>query len=561
MTTIRWRAPPPKTSTQVRAFSSFVIIISLAFMDLSADDPSSKRLAGSRRKSTGNPQDEARLLKRKEQNRAAQRAFRERKEKHVKDLEDKVAALEAKNDEQSAENDNLKDLLNRLQQENLQLKQAQFTFTVPKPSEHSNAAAGPSKPSGQLPFNFFSPMPSSIDNTSLTMPSQSGNQSQSSNVNGDIDWNSLTTFDSNMLSVIDDVSSDSNGTLANNTNSSMQVDNSPYGQYALPSRDQYKTIANNPLFMSFAETPDPSMDLMSPDPSTNSATSTSNAMDPFNFNFSLSPQAWTTQSPPTFTNSPPQSHEFPHGTSLDELFGGSMLGGNSPLDFNVLVKTPSMSPVSHATRNNSTGGSSTSSQLVNGATNNQSSSPASQSSTSNSQSPFSWGMSQPSDSPPSASEEQSQSQRQNGVNCLTNSNAFTREVMSRKIAEGGQSPFSSNAGPPPIGGDSPFAAASATASSSPMLRKIVDTIEGNFVNCEGTAFPRTEQSEQNIEVLKAWRSITSHPCFKDADINQLCTEFTKKARCDGTKVVLEPSGVHHILETFKAKSQQQQETN
>lgn len=31
-------------------------------------------------------QDDSRLLKRKEQNRAAQRAFRERKEKHVKDV-------------------------------------------------------------------------------------------------------------------------------------------------------------------------------------------------------------------------------------------------------------------------------------------------------------------------------------------------------------------------------------------------------------------------------------------------------------------------------------------
>lgn len=65
---------------------------------------------GTRRKSTGNtatvskslfffllssnlkvlspikPKDEGRLMKRKEQNRAAQRAFRERKEKHVKDV-------------------------------------------------------------------------------------------------------------------------------------------------------------------------------------------------------------------------------------------------------------------------------------------------------------------------------------------------------------------------------------------------------------------------------------------------------------------------------------------
>ena len=41
-------------------------------------------------------------IKRKEQNRAAQRAFRERKEKHVKDLEDKV-------NQQAEENSNLRD--------------------------------------------------------------------------------------------------------------------------------------------------------------------------------------------------------------------------------------------------------------------------------------------------------------------------------------------------------------------------------------------------------------------------------------------------------------------
>ena len=73
--------------------------------------------------------------KRKEQKSlAAQRAFRERKEKHVKDvniftpflivrrshiflvkLEDKVAALEAKNELANSENVNLRDLLARLQ--------------------------------------------------------------------------------------------------------------------------------------------------------------------------------------------------------------------------------------------------------------------------------------------------------------------------------------------------------------------------------------------------------------------------------------------------------------
>lgn len=45
--------------------------------------------------------------------------------------------------------------------------------------------------------------------------------------------------------------------------------------------------------------------------------------------------------------------------------------------------------------------------------------------------------------------------------------------------------------------------------------------------------------------------------YQDVDINELCTEFTSKARCDGVKVVLEPEGVHRIMEVLAAKRQQQ----
>ena len=41
-----------------------------------------------------------------------------------------------------------------------------------------------------------------------------------------------------------------------------------------------------------------------------------------------------------------------------------------------------------------------------------------------------------------------------------------------------------------------------------------------------------------------------HLLGQNVDINELCSEFTKKARCDGTKVVLEPEGVHAIMETL-----------
>ncbi|KAF7533050.1 hypothetical protein G7054_g7416 [Neopestalotiopsis clavispora] len=56
--------------------------------------------------------------RRKAQNRAAQRAFRERKERHVKELEAKVAALEAAQQQTSTENDQLKRDLQKMSTEN-----------------------------------------------------------------------------------------------------------------------------------------------------------------------------------------------------------------------------------------------------------------------------------------------------------------------------------------------------------------------------------------------------------------------------------------------------------
>ncbi|CAE6406820.1 unnamed protein product [Rhizoctonia solani] len=105
------------------------------------DEPAKK--APARRKSGGNTglTEENRLAKRKEQNRAAQRAFRDRKEKHVKDLEDKIQELEQKFNTSESENTNLKDLLRRLQSENMMLKQSAFTFEFAPTDKSSNLAA------------------------------------------------------------------------------------------------------------------------------------------------------------------------------------------------------------------------------------------------------------------------------------------------------------------------------------------------------------------------------------------------------------------------------------
>lgn len=89
--------------------------------------------------------DVSKAARRKEQNRAAQKAFRERREAKVKDvslslmfmllahsqLEEKLAELEAKSFGTSVENENLRGILKRLQEENVALRQAAFTFSMP----------------------------------------------------------------------------------------------------------------------------------------------------------------------------------------------------------------------------------------------------------------------------------------------------------------------------------------------------------------------------------------------------------------------------------------------
>ncbi|KAL0075171.1 hypothetical protein F4703DRAFT_1890061 [Phycomyces blakesleeanus] len=74
-------------------------------------------------------------LKRKAQNRAAQRAFRERKEKFVSELQEKIDALEREKIESNEillqENAQLKEQLKQLKEENSTLKETPFVFEFP----------------------------------------------------------------------------------------------------------------------------------------------------------------------------------------------------------------------------------------------------------------------------------------------------------------------------------------------------------------------------------------------------------------------------------------------
>lgn len=86
--------------------------------------------------------------KRKAQNRAAQRAFRERKEKYVAELQERIRQLEQENalsEDLVKENEALKEKVRKLQEENYVLKGAQFTFEFPIGSSSTTTTTPESK--------------------------------------------------------------------------------------------------------------------------------------------------------------------------------------------------------------------------------------------------------------------------------------------------------------------------------------------------------------------------------------------------------------------------------
>ncbi|KAH9964504.1 hypothetical protein BC827DRAFT_1187508 [Russula dissimulans] len=452
---------------------------------LEDDNPSQKssKKAPSRRKS-GTSQDETRLLKRKEQNRAAQRAFRERKEKHVKDLEDKVAELEAKSSSAETENQQLKELLKRLQDENVSLRNTSFTFSAPRngdPTDRSfsSFASSPSSvftPASHLPSPSSSGAPQSV----TSQPSSSSLDTPSA-FPGDIDFGTLGSSAMNLLDDSDAIMSYDFG----------------YGQF-IPSKTPYKTIASAPMFMSFA---DPTASETASASKSTAQSTSSNGSSPFDLTFGQ----WTGQTVSREGNT--------HTGALDELFGGHIFGTQSPVNFNVLINSSAAtSPLSPAT--------STMSPVIHQSIHSPNGSNSSTSPT----------FETPSASSPGAGSH-------TGGDCPK-----TRAEMEQRVQSEGSSIF---APPPPPPKEEP----------RPQIFTAPAGADGPVVMCQGATFPPTEKSENNVEVLTAWRSITSHPHFKasNIDINELCSDFTDKARCDGTKVVLNPQGVTSILEKLTSR--------
>ncbi|KAF8624773.1 hypothetical protein AX15_005664 [Amanita polypyramis BW_CC] len=406
----------------------------------------------SRRKSAGagplSAKDESRLLKRKEQNRAAQRAFRERKEKHVKDLEDKVAALEAKNEQSLSENENLRDLLARLQTENVVLKQQQqqqqhqgpFTFSMPKNAaglELQNRMT-----SSFVDSPIFAPSVASSSRTQTVLPSPASSNSSPKHTNP-VDWSSLTSFDPSMLNVLDDTSQSGATDVAMNVDLGFGTSSDALAGFP------FTTIASNPAFFSLAST----FDAAAP-PHQNDLSPSPPSANPYNFDFgSLAPWPTSSQNDPSF----------------NELFNGYIPSANSG-DYNaLLVNGPDSASIPRRIEPNSSSSSSVSSAAS------------------------------PGDlllTPTSEAD-----------SCSKGECAKSKDACLKAIEESGPSPFA-----PPRSPNN-------TNNLSAVLKKTLDNNSAPMISCSGSKFPKTPPSDKNIEVLTAWRTITSNPKFK---VRQRC---------------------------------------
>lgn len=389
-----------------------------------------------------------------------------------------MAALEDVNRETLSENENLRDLLSRLQEENTMLKQTAFTFSVPRSGGGGGASADVSSSAGaQSAFGQAGPS---------TAPAAPAPQSQPAPAQptADIDWANLTTFDPSALNMLDEPAD-------------VNMD------FAAPgtARSPYKTIASNPMYMSFAE--------------------------PFGgWDATL---AGINATPGTQPNSQPGSNAPSHQNSFDINSFGSWTGGGGgsfeelfgmqSMDMGGLVPSPSqISPVAHTGVNARPG-------LTTGA----SSSSGSSSSSSSSPGPFAFtsggnrspgaqsllSLSSELSSPPSSSAAGSPSTSANGGNTGAQHNSGscprTKADFAAHIANTISSPFAPDL---PRPGTASNKGSPREGVSSAIKKTAGDGKDGGQISCQGSVFPKTEKSERNVEVLQAWRSITSNPQFK-----------------------------------------------
>ncbi|KAL7416640.1 hypothetical protein BDY24DRAFT_377761 [Mrakia frigida] len=544
------------------------------------DDEAAKK---SRRKSGGEAKEDGKLTKRKEQNRAAQRAFRERKEKHVKDLEDKVTALLVATEGQKSENENLRDLLARLQQENVLLKQSAFTFSfsdkvggsgtsVPvnaikplSPPEEKDADSPQSFVSGSSPHtsisNSVSPnttssgdSPSSIFNTVSnpdTPPTQPGQGFSSSG------FNAFSAPSINDLH-IPGSSSRSNS----NTSQQKPMQESSMGGFSPSFLDSNGGPLDVPSPPSFAFSPTAFF------PSDDQATS------PSSFQLLASNPSYTSFRDPQSLDAQMDFFANPSlSPSSNELFGGqAQFDGSQFDDFFLHGMMPTFTTPAFESNNPLSPTASTMASLLNDSPqndspqNNSNSQDASPSSTVSSEaSPISYGPEEAKlmlEYNISSAEYEEMKRTGNYSSCPKD---HSKEALDEIIKSSSPATF----GPPvPVAsgsgsGSSSLAAAesskyamlsgpsaSAAMEAEAKRQSVPWDPENHQKFFEGKIFLAADPKAKNMRLDQVWNKIMTVPGFipENFDLEGLCDEFKCKAKCDGSGAVLDENQVQQLLD-------------
>ncbi|KAG8939285.1 hypothetical protein FRC04_006725 [Tulasnella sp. 424] len=487
--------------------------------DSDSDQPPSKSQKeqpgkkGTKRKSTG---DEARAMKRKEQNRAAQRAFRERKEKHVKDLEDQVSALEQKSSAQATENENLRELLGRLQNENLMLKQSAFTFNFNSAQTPRSTSTPTVSGSRTTPSTATSPVEKSPSTVPSATPKESNPQQQAGGSNG-TGYTPLLSFSSlgsteNLITM---------GTPPTNPTNSMNASSPPLTFFSPPPTNAvpspYTTLASNPMYTSYTDF---------------------SAWDQFFQNAALDQTLAGVGSDPSLVSqaNPPSDRMEDLLTSTDnfsELIpfssfspssgnnnGAGMMTGLSP-------SGSGNSPIDHVA---------TSAKAA--STNNAFSLESREMNTSNrpslpvrSSSPC--GGADPDEAP------------------LPGSSSHNPNMTAMNIAKPNLPP-----------GALEHDGSNCPKSKEDLAKLIEQQPVGTLGTVPGVAgvpsVPQTYSDKKTMKLKEVWNALKQHPRFEECDMDELCRELSSKVKCDGGMPGLDESDkpceeLSKIIEAVKAK--------
>lgn len=374
-----------------------------------------------------------------------------------------MAALEEKNNVAVAENESLREVISRLQNENVRLRQTSFTFSVPSSSTEGQAQSSskvtPPEPRQDSSMALFNNSPPSASSSTTASTHDSP---QSLFINDQNDGN--LSFFGQGLTVMDPEPQQT----ATSSADSMGM---TFGFSPIVNQP-YTTIASNPMFMSFRE-PDP----YNPFPQGGQING-AGAMGAQPFDFSqLNYSSWPDVNMDDITGNNMQAFDLTN--SLDELFGGASYLGTPGFDYGK-PSPNSLSPVSH--------------QNVPSPASLRSSSSSSASSsttpgTSNSSSPAI------SDAQPSGS---------GGCNGDSCSKKNLKEFIQQ---DPGSMFVSSNS-------NSSLPSASSSEETLPGERTVSGDACPEAVPCKGLILPKTQRNDQNVEVMSAWRAIRHDPKYQ-----------------------------------------------